>query len=195
MGWETWAIIIAAIISAIATILASKFSHKKNTNINENLIDKPTLEDIKKYDPKIKQIERKSIPFIIISIIINAVKKATARFGIATFIKLVMSAGIRSIIRAIQYDFAQSKHRPDKSHYYIVCIGVHPDYQGQGYGKKLIEHTHRLSETHPTSAGTGLDTENPNNVALYEHLGYKVVETNNIHGLDMWNSIQIFRLK
>jgi ribosomal protein S18 acetylase RimI-like enzyme len=105
---------------------------------------------------------------------------------LGTFIRLSITAGIRSIFRAIQYDLAQSKHRPKKPHFYIVCVGVHPDYQGQGYGKKLIEYAHQLSEAHPTSGGTGLDTENPENVSVYKHLGFEVVETNPIHGLKMW---------
>ena len=61
-----------------------------------------------------------------------------------------------------------------------------PDYQNQGFGKKILGFATQQSESHPISEGIGLDTENPDNLPLYEHLGYQIVETDHIHGLDMW---------
>ena len=64
--------------------------------------------------------------------------------------------------------------RPDLPHHYLTFIGVDPEHQGQGIGKIMLEHLHSLVESDPHSCGIGLDTENPANVLLYEHLGYKL---------------------
>ena len=37
-----------------------------------------------------------------------------------------------------------------------------------------------------SSIGIGLDTENSNNVALYEHFGYKLTGTENLDGLTIY---------
>ena len=41
---------------------------------------------------------------------------------------------------------------------YLVMIGVHPDFQGQGVGKKLIDYCFELANENPDNQGMGLDT-------------------------------------
>jgi ribosomal protein S18 acetylase RimI-like enzyme len=76
--------------------------------------------------------------------------------------------------------------RPAVPHMYLSTIGVEPDFQGQGHGRALIEAVHAMSESDPTSTGVGLDTDNPANVPLYEHLGYEVVKKAKLGELDVW---------
>jgi ribosomal protein S18 acetylase RimI-like enzyme len=65
-------------------------------------------------------------------------------------------------------------------------IGVLRDAQGQGCGGKLMDAVHRLAATDPDSAGVCLNTEVTDNVALYEHLGYRILAERDIEGLHTW---------
>lgn len=63
---------------------------------------------------------------------------------------------------------------PHKSCHYLIMIGVHPRMQGQGIGKALLQHLLSSVNRHPASWGVSLDTENADNVPLYEKLGFTV---------------------
>ncbi|HJP82360.1 MAG TPA: N-acetyltransferase [Fimbriimonadaceae bacterium] len=61
-------------------------------------------------------------------------------------------------------------------HGYLIMIGVDPDYKGQGVGKALIEYCCQLTKEIPYAKGMGLDTQDVQNVAIYERCGFHVVE-------------------
>lgn len=74
---------------------------------------------------------------------------------------------------------------------YIWAVGVRPDQAGQGLGKKMINAA--LDEMRQRGHSTcWLRTENPNNVSLYEHLGFKQVltETPSGSGQQYWLMFQ-----
>jgi ribosomal protein S18 acetylase RimI-like enzyme len=75
------------------------------------------------------------------------------------------------------------RYRSREPHYYINELAVLPEYQGRGIGKMLLNYIENLSFNDKKSAGTALDTSNPDNVAFYQHLGYKVVGEFRFHGL------------
>jgi GNAT superfamily N-acetyltransferase len=54
-------------------------------------------------------------------------------------------------------------------------IGARKSHAGKGLGRKLLEAVHALSLDDPDSCGVTLTTEDPGNLPLYEHFGYKVV--------------------
>ncbi|MDE5414296.1 GNAT family N-acetyltransferase [Alkalihalobacterium chitinilyticum] len=56
----------------------------------------------------------------------------------------------------------------------LEAIAVHPDYQGYGIGKALMEKVHQISES--DAMGTYLFTADKKNQQIYEYLGYKTVE-------------------
>ncbi len=60
-------------------------------------------------------------------------------------------------------------------HIHLNMIGVRRRAQGEGHGRRLIEHVHLLSLDDAESEGVTLTTEDPANVSLYEYLGYQVV--------------------
>lgn len=64
------------------------------------------------------------------------------------------------------------RYHPLEPHYSLSLLGVHPDFQGRGYARTLLEALHELSEAHPLSTGVYLETGNPRNVPWYEHFGY-----------------------
>jgi GNAT superfamily N-acetyltransferase len=63
---------------------------------------------------------------------------------------------------------------PTGPHLHLNMIGVRRNAQGSGRGRLLLDHVHELSREDPESGGVSLSTENPDNVALYEHVGYVV---------------------
>lgn len=76
-------------------------------------------------------------------------------------------------VRYERFVLAASPLVPETPHLHLNMIGVHPDAQGRGLGRAILDHVHRLSLDDPTSAGVGLSTEVAANVALYRHVGYE----------------------
>jgi ribosomal protein S18 acetylase RimI-like enzyme len=60
-------------------------------------------------------------------------------------------------------------------HYHLGVLAVHPDRQGKGVGRVLLDALHRLSASDPASTGVSLNTEKTTNVELYRHVGYRVI--------------------
>lgn len=60
---------------------------------------------------------------------------------------------------------------PDNS-WYLSIVGIHPDLQGQGEGKKLI--SPGLEKCDLEKAGCYLETFTPRNKAFYKRLGFDV---------------------
>lgn len=85
-----------------------------------------------------------------------------------------------------QYMKATSSVRPKLPHHYLVFIGIDPEFQGTGNGKKLLHHIHEIVDKDPESIGIGLDTENPENVQLYGRFGYRKVAERKIGDLTIY---------
>jgi GNAT superfamily N-acetyltransferase len=90
------------------------------------------------------------------------------------------------VARLESYASVSDPLRPREPNYYLGIIGVHPQAQGQGYGRVLLDAVQALSEAHPTSTGVALDTELATNVAIYERCGYHVHTTARVDSLDIW---------
>lgn len=58
---------------------------------------------------------------------------------------------------------------------HLNMIGVSRASQGSGLGRKLMDHVHLMSHEDASSQGVTLTTEDPANVPLYEHFGYRLV--------------------
>ncbi|MGK7311872.1 MAG: GNAT family N-acetyltransferase [Candidatus Longimicrobiales bacterium M2_2A_002] len=63
----------------------------------------------------------------------------------------------------------------DEDHLHLNMIGVRRSRQGQGIGRRLLEHVHDLSADDPASAGVSLTTEVEENVGLYLRCGYELL--------------------
>lgn len=61
-----------------------------------------------------------------------------------------------------------------EENFHVNMIGVRAAQAGRGLGRRLLDHVHAMSRADPSSAGVTLSTEDPRNVPLYEHLGYRV---------------------
>ena len=80
--------------------------------------------------------------------------------------------------------------RPAELHLYLMLLAVHPEFQGGGCARTLLEALQDRSERHPRSSGVCLETENPKNVSFYEHIGFRVIARNSYADLEI---VTLFR--
>jgi len=71
-----------------------------------------------------------------------------------------------------RYGTAVRRAAPSEPHHYLTMIGVRETHQGQGMASALLAAVVVAADADPTSTGVALDTENEENVALYEHKGF-----------------------
>lgn len=80
-----------------------------------------------------------------------------------------------------------AKHDPRAQHWHVGPIGVHPERQGRGIGKALLAAFLDVADAQGSPAY--LETDVDRNVALYEKFGFKVIEQEDISGVNnrfMW---------
>ena len=94
--------------------------------------------------------------------------------------------GEDAITRLESYEKKSHPNTLDVSYYFLGIIGVKPAHQGKGYAKRIIEEVQRMSEAHSSSKGVCLCTESPQNVPLYEHLGYKIISEAEVGDIHTW---------
>lgn len=78
-----------------------------------------------------------------------------------------------------QVDACHKKHLPGP-HCYLFFIGVDPRVKGKGYGGKLIRPM--LDWMDGKGMACYLNTQNEQNIGLYEHFGFTVVEKISLPG-------------
>ena len=70
-------------------------------------------------------------------------------------------------------------------HWYLANIGIAPEYQGKGFGSKLIKPM--LERTAKEGYPVFLETNFEGNVGLYEHLGFEVLDETKILDTEIIN--------
>jgi ribosomal protein S18 acetylase RimI-like enzyme len=68
-------------------------------------------------------------------------------------------------------------------HLYLQTIGIRPEAQGQGLASRLIRPF--LAEADRRGLPCYTETVTPENVGLYEHYGFRVVEMRHLPGLGL----------
>ena len=73
--------------------------------------------------------------------------------------------------------FALKKRSPylDETTWYLFVYATRKEFQGQGYGKKLMKQV--LSFADSTGNRVCLETNRAENIAMYEHFGFKNVDS------------------
>jgi ribosomal protein S18 acetylase RimI-like enzyme len=72
--------------------------------------------------------------------------------------------------------YVEKKHRklaPFK-HWYLAVLAVAPQYQGKGYGSKLLNGM--LSKIDEEGLPCYVETEGEKNVSMYQHFGFKAID-------------------
>ncbi len=104
------------------------------------------------------------------------------RSGILPLMKIGSDAGKRFN----EFDrFTSETHKRlmKDNHQYIILLGVDPDKQGQGYGKKLMLPVLKLAEE--KGQDCYLETHGERNVSFYNKLGFKVLSEDVLPGSDI----------
>lgn len=94
---------------------------------------------------------------------------------------LIFTIGIPSLIRMIKYQIWSSKIRESltsKRYWYLNVIAVSPVHQGKGFATKMIKPF--IEKASENNEEVYLETQNKNNVPIYEKFGFKVIETKKI---------------
>lgn len=87
-------------------------------------------------------------------------------------------------------DQEREKLMGDQPYLFLFMIGVASDYQGQGFGRVLLDEVIRIAEQ--DRLPVYLETETENNVQLYQHFGFEVLDKVDlpiIH-LPMWEMLR-----
>lgn len=101
--------------------------------------------------------------------------------------EFVSLMGPDSIGRIKRYMELKKKHTPEGLHHYLAGLGVHPDYQGQGHARFLLDRVTEISEEHGTSTGIFLETAKLENVEMYKHFGYDLLAKDKLDDIvDLW---------
>ncbi|MHA2498835.1 MAG: GNAT family N-acetyltransferase [Candidatus Hodarchaeales archaeon] len=102
--------------------------------------------------------------------------------------RAMFKAGMKSMMRAMPcYEFNLARHKAlaPFRHLYLSILAVDPDFQGRGYSSALVKGM--LIEKNPDKLPCFLETENPRNVPIYQHLGFRVLEEKLIPGTEVRN--------
>lgn len=106
-------------------------------------------------------------------------------------LKGIMRIGLGTALRALKYDdFSTIEHKKNITgeHLYLHTLGVDPDYQGNGHSSTLMKYLD--TNLNPRNLPIYLETSNPENVAIYEHFGFKLQKESIVPGsgdkVKMW---------
>jgi GNAT superfamily N-acetyltransferase len=94
--------------------------------------------------------------------------------------------GAEAYSRLEAYETVSSQAEPQAPHYFVGMLGVHPDHQGKGYSRQILEATREMSVRDRRSTGICLSTEDRKNVEFYEHFGYRIIAEMKIDKLRSW---------
>jgi len=94
---------------------------------------------------------------------------------IPVFVKLLMQGvGIMVILRVLKFAFKTDRFFPRNTNY-VSHLAVHPQYQGKGLGKKLINFISEYAKKYFPENKIALATNNKKNLSFYQKASYTVL--------------------
>jgi GNAT superfamily N-acetyltransferase len=73
---------------------------------------------------------------------------------------------------------------PEEPHWYLSVIGVHPDQQGQGFGRALLDRF--LEHVDREGMPAYLESDRADNLPFYQRAGFEVTLTTEAAGIPIW---------
>jgi len=94
---------------------------------------------------------------------------------------MIRGFGVGSAMRVGTWLSAWSRRDPSEQHCHLGPIGVSPEAQGQGIGRKLMD---RYCDQLDSTGTVGyLETDRPGNVEFYKGFGFEVTSSATIQGV------------
>jgi GNAT superfamily N-acetyltransferase len=90
--------------------------------------------------------------------------------------------GPRALQPSLRYLRAAERVHPKAMHWYLAVLGVDPDYQGRGLGRRLLEPILERADTEAQPAY--LETDREQNLAFYARFRFGLVDTLHPDGPD-----------
>jgi GNAT superfamily N-acetyltransferase len=81
---------------------------------------------------------------------------------------------LRKLKEFDQHALRKRKELAPAKHWYLAVLAVDPEYQGKGYGSKLLNEM--LSNIDKEGLPCYVETEGEKNVSMYQRFGFKVVD-------------------
>jgi ribosomal protein S18 acetylase RimI-like enzyme len=80
------------------------------------------------------------------------------------------------------YEYIEYEHQGiiSSPHWYLIGLGVDPNYQGQGYGARM--HRQMQIQINKEKLPCYLETAKEKNVNMYQHLGFRVMDEFTVPG-------------
>jgi ribosomal protein S18 acetylase RimI-like enzyme len=105
--------------------------------------------------------------------------RESLRRNLATGVGLLRICGLFDVMRlAVKALSIVSGVETKRDEYYLANLAVLPDYQGRGIGSGLLAHVEeKARKAGLRKCSLIVDTEKPEALRLYKHLGYQVVFT------------------
>ena len=100
------------------------------------------------------------------------------RFLLAGFYKIPFQLGLKRLRKFLSlFALFDEYHKQDMSvpHWYLIGLGVSPDYQKQGVGGSLIQPI--LKQADEEGLPCYLETDTPGGVRFYQRHGFEIVRT------------------
>lgn len=89
-----------------------------------------------------------------------------------------------------QFDIDKKKNMGNRPYIYLFVIGVNPNQQGQGFGKKLLLNV--LNDGNKSGLPVYLETSTEKNMEMYTKFGFKVIKKVYLDNIDTphWEMIR-----
>jgi len=95
--------------------------------------------------------------------------------------------GREAMARFDRYNEACEATDPGHVAHYLGMIGIHPEAQGRGMGRQLIDAVKDRARFHPESTGITLNTERESNLPFYEKAGFLKGSEADVGPLHTWS--------
>jgi predicted GNAT family N-acyltransferase len=97
---------------------------------------------------------------------------------------LVGAGGLGSALRTLSWAGAWAGHDPKAPHWHLGPVGVERALQGKGVGGALLRaFCARMDHDREMAY---LETDKPENVAIYQHFGFRTVAEDQVLGIPNW---------
>jgi len=100
--------------------------------------------------------------------------------------------GLGPLKRGMEWQRACKKHDPREPHWHLKMIGVDPDFQGKGIGRRMMDIYCGIIDSDKLEAYH--ETDRPENIPFYERFGFKVVQEDTVIGEKQWYMLRPAKL-